>query len=241
MGEGEPGFTGIDAIGDQLPGTTGPRACTLYGVIKQNSAANPHAVGNEFICGRLGLLAGLPVPPGVIVPLDDEGIAYVGVRFGLKGETPPPAFEDLLAQNHPELALRIVVFDSWIANNDRHATNLAYSPGRVPLRVFDHERALLGAGGIKRLEEVQDKPILNECLVEYLNDNNGLGKIIDEIRWVSSNRAAAVCDEALESKAINREERQRIVDFLSRRAGSLERLVAALPIRGQMLIQTGTP
>jgi hypothetical protein len=82
----------VDAWGDPVgSGATAPRCCTLGGVAKQNSEALPHVVANEFICGRLGLMLGLPVPPGTIVATDAGEPAYVSLRFGKQGERPPPA------------------------------------------------------------------------------------------------------------------------------------------------------
>lgn len=238
MGQDDWGFSGISAFGEHLGGTTGIRSCSIDGIVKQNVDAAPYCVANEFICGRLGLLVGLPVPPGAIVPLDDGGLAYVALRFGPRGESPPPAFEDLLARDYPELALRIVAFDSWIANNDRHAKNLSYSPGTIPLRVFDHERALLGAAGIKRLEELRNQAILNCCLVDFIPDLSHLGKISDEIQWIAKHRLSIVCDEALEAKAISKDEKDRIVEFLQARAGSITSLVSRLPIPGQLPLRS---
>ncbi len=164
MGKGSWGFYAVDAFGESLDGTAGARACTIHGVIKQNTPGAPHLVANEFICGRLAAAMGLPVPPGGIVKLDDDSLAYVSLRFGLNGEQPPPAYADELVADLPDLALRIVAFDCWVANRDRHEGNLTYERRAIPPMVFDHEKALMGGIGPDRLDGAKGEAILNGCL-----------------------------------------------------------------------------
>lgn len=121
------GFYEVDAWGERLPGASAPRRCTLSGVAKQNSDGAPYAVPHEFICGRLGLLIGLPVPPGVVITTQDGKLAYISLSFGPKGERPPPVNAQHIAEDRPYAAAGIVAFDCWIGNPDRHQENLAYA------------------------------------------------------------------------------------------------------------------
>jgi hypothetical protein len=73
----------IDAWGDPVgEGISGARYCTLGGVAKINGPNSQLGVANEYICGRLALVLGLPVPVGEVVRTPDGEIAYVALRPG---------------------------------------------------------------------------------------------------------------------------------------------------------------
>jgi hypothetical protein len=95
------GFYEIDAWGEQLTGACAPQRCALSGVAKRNSPDAPYAVANEFVCARLGLLIGLPVPPGAVVSTDDGKLGYVSLRFGPKGKPPPPLNPQEFVEDNP--------------------------------------------------------------------------------------------------------------------------------------------
>lgn len=237
MAKGDYGFYAVDAFGAPLDGTAGARECTVHGVIKENSLGAPHLVANEFICGRLALLIGLPVPPGVIVKLDGEKLGYASMRFGARGETPPPIFPADLTRDLPELALKIVTFDCWVANTDRHESNLAYSRALIPPMIFDHDKALLAGRGLERLDELKDTVILDGCLVEHIRDRSSLGKVLDVIRFVERNFLDAVCDEALRAGAIrDDDELDGVIKFLRERVPRLATFVNQIPSPGQLEI-----
>lgn len=130
-------------------GATAPRYCTLNGVAKVLPAGSPpYMVANEYICARVGSLIGLPVPPGVIVQTPSHQLGYVALRFGSAGERPPRVIPNELVTDHPELAAGILTLDCWVANDDRHEENIAYSRGAAwPVAVFDHSHAFFGAPG----------------------------------------------------------------------------------------------
>jgi hypothetical protein len=144
-------------LGDLVAHTAAaPRYCTISGVAKSNSGNAPYAVANEFICGRLGLMIGLPIPPGMVARTDDGNLAYISLRFGPKGELSPPVIPEHLVEDNPSIAAGINAFDCWIGNEDRHPGNVAYVRGQSqrPATVFDHSHALLGferGGAVGRL------------------------------------------------------------------------------------------
>lgn len=69
------------------------RFVTLDGVAK----GQPHGgrfVANEFVCGLLAMMLGLPCPPGAVVHTKVDGDFsswYVLLKFGKLNERPPPA------------------------------------------------------------------------------------------------------------------------------------------------------
>jgi len=231
MGKVGGSYYAIDVLYDPLDGTSGAQACSVHAVAKRNSLGAPHLVANEFICGRLAMLMGLPVPPGAMAKLDDGGLAYVSLRFGPRGERPPPVAPAELVADHPELALRIVAFDCWVANTDRHEGNLIYlkAPGSRPM-IFDHDKALMAGLGKERLERVRDEAILDGCLVEHLRaSKGGRAKAAEHCRWIADNLLEGVCDEAFGAGAVSEDDRDAVVDFLRVRATSLLTMLNQLP------------
>src|SRR4051812_15115751 len=101
MGKWPGSFYSIDVLGGPLDGTAGAMECTAHGIFKTNSPGSELLVANEFICGRLAMMMGLPVPPGGIVKIDDGSLGYLGMRFGLHGEDPAPANAEAFAQDFP--------------------------------------------------------------------------------------------------------------------------------------------
>ncbi|MDR3661302.1 MAG: hypothetical protein P4L86_13085 [Mycobacterium sp.] len=108
-----------------------------------------------------------------IVELDDGTPAYAMMKFGKKGDKPPPVDAEEFVENRPHLAAGIVLFDAWILNGDRHAGNLAWYPGKNDAAsIFDHGHALFGTRegkGIDHLHGLLNAPCLGYgCLIEQL-------------------------------------------------------------------------
>jgi hypothetical protein len=238
MAKGDWGFATVDAFGESLDGTSGVRACTASGVVKTNSASSPYAVANEFICGRLAQALGLPCATGGVARLDTGAFAYVALRFSPKGESPPPADAKAFVEDHPKLALRVIVLDCWIANDDRHEGNLAYAREGIPPMVFDHDKALLGYGGLERFEELDERAILNGCLDGFVQDAAALGGVIDEVKWLSRHVVEDICEEAFRYGLMNLEERDGTIDFLKKRAEKLHRLMNKWPVVKKLGLDT---
>jgi hypothetical protein len=184
----------VDAWGDQLGDTaSAPRWCTMSGVAKVGSPIQRYVVPNEFICGRMALMLGLPVPPGVVVRTDERELAYVSLRFGKRGENLPPVIAAHVVQDNPVIAAGIVALDCWLINTDRHRANLAYSREGSPLTIFDHGHALLGddpTSGSKRLDEYREIPVISYCLGPFLTTAAHFR------RWTE--RIAAIRDDLIE-------------------------------------------
>ena len=222
------GFYAIDTWGDPVgQGTAAdPRYCTLQGVAKFNSRPPqdqaPYAVANELICGRLGLMIGLPVPPGVVVAAEDDKLAYVSLRFGPKGESPPPIIAEHIVEDHPAVSAGIIAFDCWVGNEDRHSGNLAYVWGQSqrPITVFDHSHALLGFErdrAIKRLRSRIDDPFVAGCLPPILKSSRGFGDWASRISSISSGMIRDVCEALVHPDGITADECAAAVDFLVHR------------------------
>lgn len=216
----EPGFYGVATVGSLLgEGVTGSRAATLDAILKTSPAGAAYQVPNEYICGRLGTAIGLPVPPGTIAHLDDETPAYVLLRFGPKGDKPPPADPDKVIADREWLAAGVVIFDSWILNTDRHERNLAYIPDSG-LSIFDHGHALLGTEAAKaqeHLERHKDVPALGGCLAGKLTNADQLMKWAERVARVPDDLVTETCDAPYRLKAITRDEAKAAASVLNAR------------------------
>lgn len=197
----------VDVFGDPVgDGITGARYCSLGGLVKVDVPGSELAVVNECIAARLAMLLGLPVPPGAIALGSGGQRAYVSLRFGPKGERPPPAIVDEVLQYEPRLAAGIVAFDCWIANTDRHSKNLAFSRDPdIPLAMFDHERALTGTtrdGVQARLADLVDKPNLAGMFIGQPLDGAQLLNWAQDIAELPTHQIRSACRATLPSGAL---------------------------------------
>ncbi len=120
-------FYTVDAWGPRVgAGDSQPRWVTINGIAKVNTPASPFCVANEFVCGRLALMLGLPVPPGVIAHNDDGTPIYLALRYGPSSERLAPGNDTMLVQNQPHWVGGIAAFDCWVGNQDRSRSNFAY-------------------------------------------------------------------------------------------------------------------
>lgn len=228
-------FFEVDAWGEAVgDGATRSHYCTLGAVAKVSGPESELAAPNEFICGRLALLIGLPVPPGVLVTTDAGGAAYVALRFGRKGERPPPVIPADLVADEPSLSAGIVAFDYWVANQDRHAGNLAYEREGVPPAAFDHERALLGlsrAGALQRLTDIDDqRSTFGGCLGALLRDGTHLVDWAHRIERLPAEAITATCAEAARDGHLGEELGSAAARFLvGRRSLVIDMLRTTLP------------
>lgn len=112
-------------------------------VIKR--ATNPHdhtkLVANEFVCARLGMALGVPIPMGDAGVLSDEQRAWVSAQVEFEGQVFPPADVDRAVAERPWDVAAVATFDVWVGNDDRHEGNIIYNP-QVGLWAIDFERAL---------------------------------------------------------------------------------------------------
>lgn len=216
----EAGFYGVEAIGPYIgAGVSGTREATLRGVVKTNEPVAPYTVANEYICGRLGVVIGLPVPPGSIARLNDGTLAYVMMRFGHRGDRLPSADPAEVVQYRAALAAGVVAFDSWVVNTDRHAGNLAFAP-EVGLSVFDHGHALLGttdAGAVVHTQTWLDKPVVGGCLVPELRDARHLQQWAHRVSVVPDDLVGEVCDTAYRVGVVTRDEAKAATTMLNAR------------------------
>jgi len=226
------GFYEIDAWGEQLTGACAPQRCALSGVAKRNSPDAPYAVANEFVCARLGLLIGLPVPPGAVVSTDDGKLGYVSLRFGPKGEPPPPLNPQEFVEDNPSTTAGVIAFDCWIGNPDRHEHNLAYVRGepKIPVTVFDHSHALLGVqagAAVQRLRNMVDNPLVSGILRQHITSSREFRDWSNRINAVSSELIRDICRTVIHVDGITADECIAIAEFLIHRKDRVLEMIRA--------------
>ena len=128
-------------------GVAGSQYITIQAVAKENSPSAPYCVPNELICGELGRLLRLPVPPMGIVTSATHQPMIASLDFNLTGNSLPPVDVVKCENELSELSAGLLIFDIWIANCDRHRKNFSVDFLTKPpqMNVFDHSHALLGA------------------------------------------------------------------------------------------------
>jgi HipA-like protein len=215
----------------------------LRGYAKVASGAVPYCVANEYVCGRIGQVLGLALPPGAVIepPVNERGAAWVTLSFSRKSEALPPVDPAAVVAALAELAAGVVVFDLFIGNTDRHAGNLAFLPSRKRLDVFDHSHALMGTRQRRvqqRLVElrevtalagqpVDDVPSNRHCLLDHVSSARGLLGWAEDLQGLIGDRFLhRVCHEAAAlDVGATREEMIHVQEFLSERRERLKRLL----------------
>ncbi len=191
------GFYEIESVDDPIgSGATGSHWCTLGGVVKTDAAV-PYTVANEFFCGRLGFWSSAYLSLPAASSKKQDGVnAYAMMRFGVKGQNPPPVDPAALVLALPHLAAGVVVFDCWVRNTDRHQQNLAFVPPSA-LSVFDHSHALFGntpGEGEQTVVNTMGQASWTGCLLGELTQATDLS------RWAE--RVGGVHDDVVEDIAI---------------------------------------
>jgi hypothetical protein len=200
-------------------------------------------VPNEYVCGRIGQLLGLPVPPGAVIQpqSEDQGAAWVTLNFAPKNEPLPPVDPATVVAAVPDLAAGVVVFDLFIANTDRHTGNLAFLPSEKRLDVFDHSHALMGIkrgrvqqrlGDLRTMTGLSGQPVDDvganrHCLIDHITGAQALLGWAEDLQALVSDRfLERICAEASALKiGASPEDMMRVEEFLRERRESIKHLL----------------
>jgi hypothetical protein len=208
-------------------GVTGSIRVQMAAVAKKATAAQPYIVANEMICSALARILLLPCPPGAITEHNNEPY-FVSLDFNLVGMALPPAPAAKIATDHSFDTWGIIVFDVWVMNGDRHASNLAYDVSTKKLQIFDHSHALLNpAGDISaRLTASKDElAIGGHCLANEIATMDGLQDWTDRVRQVPNYFIDGLVDAA-EKVGLPAGSRTEVKDFLKARRDNIATLIA---------------
>ena len=162
-------------------GATASRFMGVASIAKCDLPGQPYIVANEFIVASLARAIRLPIPPSSLVTHESKSW-HVSQNFNLAGENLPPANPNAIVTAFPKISWGIVLFDAWVANPDRHQSNLAFDQAGNTLQIFDHSHALFAQTGRAALETQSDKlGIGGHCLAPHLTSLNGMQEWADRI------------------------------------------------------------
>lgn len=206
--------------------STGARRIGIAGIAKPSSTEFPFQVPNEIICTDIGRAIRLPIPPGCVVTHESGKVVhYVSLDFSQSAELLPPIDARALARDFPELACGIILFDLWMANEDRHEANLSYDTDTKTIQIFDHGRAILSAGGRSRLEKIDDRKIIDSnCLSGEIRNMSGFSVWNNRIKSIPKFFIEEVVSDA-KKFGFPEDEVKFCTDFLLDRRSKLMRLV----------------
>lgn len=111
---------------------------------KELDEGSDYEFASEFICGELGQMIGLPVSRGVFVERKRKK-CYASFNSCLAGRVPPMKEPRAIEFVHqmPFDACGVCIFDIFINNKDRNATNLGWDRAGQTVHIFDHGNALI--------------------------------------------------------------------------------------------------
>ncbi|NOT00605.1 MAG: hypothetical protein HOP29_08260 [Phycisphaerales bacterium] len=226
--------------GDPIGGGSGEKThFTVEYLGKRNNAEFPYTVANEVVATQIGISLGLSVPTVITHDIGTEPIALIQMldRDATIQGQPPAAAKALEAfvSEHPDEVHGAIVFDLFIANNDRAfgplRRNVAID-GHGQLQLYDHgnscfyrPRPDVGIqAGIPRLDAVEkdiaaifDKGRENHYL-EFLTDISLVKKWCGRIKQLPEFLIEAAVDRIPRSTVLpNNGERTRLAEFLKTR------------------------
>lgn len=184
---------------------------------------SPYEVFNELVCMQLGRALGLPIPVGFVIEKGSD-LFYCSANLALfDGEAPDADFE-AFAENDPQMALGVVVFDAWVANADRHSRNAIYDDIDDRIYLFDHGMALLGNRGIPYLQESAQELRLCEDLTREIRDASSFSHWYNRLVNIPDFMITDAVREAGKT-GIAEEEQLETANFLMRRRNQLWKLL----------------
>lgn len=178
---------------------------------------------NEFLGTRLALAVGVPVPLGEIATHPEGRLAWASALAGSSArDTPPISVKAQRAVKH-ELMARLLVFDSWINNDDRSDENLI-PEGRWSYWAIDHEQAFFGSERPTRelAERLANAPVMRQLDKEAITvPPEFLDREVERIRFRGLEFARIYCDEARLRKISSPEAIECVYHLLTVRADNL--------------------
>jgi hypothetical protein len=211
-------------------GVTQSKHLHLAAIGKKNDANNPYYIINEVVAAEIGRRLRIPVPPSCVVQDEEGNPFFASLNFNLTGDTLPPIIPATFRDTFPGKCAEIVVFDSYIANPDRHPGNLSAdyaAPARF--NIFDHSHALLGSGpaGVARLPGlVDDLGIGGHCLKDVISDDRQFGSMLERVEALEEYFIRDVIGDVSEY-GLNQAEGDQLIAFLLARRGRVRGLMSA--------------
>ena len=209
--------------------------------------AGEHALACELVGTQLAAWFGLPVFDFAIIPVTaaDElpfakgGFAVSGPAFITRAEAGEPwggKVRELKRLTNPEDISRLVVFDTWTLNCDRHAPNNSRKPnrnnvflseeapkGELLLRAMDHTHCFAFSNALTKriahIDRIQD-PDIYGLFPEFrdLLDKAVVGRCADRLRQVDRDMLVKITQTIPSEWDVDRSSKEALVSLLLGRA-----------------------
>lgn len=206
-------------------------------VAKSNKADHPFVLANEFVTHQLAQIVGLNVPTGGLRDVRGDTKFFSEYLEGSR-RLVELGKDDLKSKlTRWEDLLKILCFDIWVMNHDRHFGNLLVKKnGKAhDLYLIDHDHTLLGkCQDCKRLESIHScnaalfvnqfyYPFLDQIVDSFLLFNES----IQSIQRVKDNAIASILGQVPVGLLPNNF-RQRIDEVLRERKNSLPKYIVQI-------------
>jgi hypothetical protein len=231
----------IVEFGQQIGiGVAGSFHVSISAVGKCNGPSVPYCLPNELICAEIGRFLCLPVPPAGIIHSSTATPTdwFATLNFNLTNTSLPPVDAARCVAELPDLATGLLLFDSLIANCDRHrgifSVDFLATPPRM--NVFDHSHALFGfqtGNATQRLTDLRDRLAMSggthtrgnrHCLLDAISSDQFFGKWLDRISALPDFLIDELCHAAV-GLGIVENEASAASDFLKYRRTNLRRII----------------
>jgi hypothetical protein len=213
------GYYGFALTGAQAGGSGGVSAVRVQAYVREKTADRPYGVVNDYVASAVGRLAGIPIPPGMLVELGGGTYGYLSLAFSHRGDRPPPVIFSKFAVERPWETTSIILFDQWVGNSDRNDDNLAYLPSQG-VAAFDHDLAILarppGDAG-EALRAARDLEIKSHPLAPYLPTAVYFDAWAERISSVMTSEMRRVVDDCIHAHILDRGLCDDVLDYLEHR------------------------
>ncbi|MFE6387648.1 protein kinase family protein [Nocardiopsis dassonvillei] len=218
----------VTRITAEEEGATSPMWGTAE-VLLKTGHNHPNVVANEYIANRLAYLYGVPVPVGDVW-INPEGQRYwvCGALRQRGHELPPPSPADL-GNISDQMRARMIVFDTWILNTDRHDGNILCDR-RGNAWLIDHDRTLFDDADTERGDRLhlarERRPGYSVLVEDAPPPQDVLRQAGDKLRFTVSELAIeGVVRQARAAGLINAQEGDDLQVFLQHRRDEVHRLL----------------
>jgi hypothetical protein len=239
---------------DSLPtgaGTIMVRTNEGDGYLKaMGNPAGEHALACELVGTQLAAWFGLPVFDFAIIqvteadelPFAKGGFAKPGPAFITRAEVGEPwsgKARELKRLTNPEDISRLVVFDTWTLNCDRHAPNNSRKPnrnnvflseeapkGELLLRAMDHTHCFAFGSALSRkianIDCIQD-PNIYGLFPEFRDflDKTVVGRCADKLRQVNRQMLVEITQSIPSEWDVNSSAKEALISLLLGRANNV--------------------
>lgn len=211
---------------------------------------------NEYVSASLGKLLNLPIPNFVLSNIDlskfKNDLSNIELIDGtvfcsewLEKSAPVPGYSALIKTTNKYDAIKILIFDVIIGNNDRNPGNLLVNFKNNTLVAIDHSHVFINQAiwSEHTLNSLIGKEIdisgMNKFnynnLSQCLNDKNYIAEIqefINRIKLIKENDIEMIINSIPKDWNISNNEKKSLTNFLMDRINRIDEICRILNIEG---------